>query len=206
MSKLIQRAITGAVIVTVVIAASVFNSITAELLWGVLTLGAIVEMYSNKMGGILGAVYIIIAGVSTYSIGYLNGDYDGWLMVSLFTVIWTNDTMAYLGGTALGRKMFSSGLAPNISPNKSWEGTIIGALFAGLVGYLWYGLEGVALGVLVGALATASDLIQSSAKRRVGIKDSGKIFPGHGGILDRFDSLGLTAPAVVIVITIFRML
>lgn len=205
-TKILRRAITGSVIVSVIIGATVYSSLTASILWVVVSLGALYEFCTNKMGGILGALYILVAGAATHSIGYLNGEYDGWLTISLFTAIWTNDTMAYLGGTALGRKLFVRGLAPSISPKKSWEGTIIGAAFAGLVGYWWYGELGIALGVLVGALATASDLIESAAKRKVGIKDSGTIFPGHGGVLDRFDSLGLTAPMIIIVVIIFRML
>lgn len=205
-SNLLQRALTGSVIVAVIVGASVYDSLTASLLWGTVTVGALHELRANKMGGILGAIYILIAGAATHRIGYLNGEYDGWLTVSLFTAIWTNDSMAYLGGTSLGRKFFSRGLAPSISPKKSWEGTIIGLLFAGLVGYLWYGELGIILGMMVGALATASDLIESAAKRKVGIKDSGTLFPGHGGVLDRFDSLGLTAPMVIIVVTLFRLL
>lgn len=206
MSKLIQRTLTGAVLVAVIISASVYSSLTASLLWGAVVVGSLYELRTNKMGGLLAAIYILIAGAATHGIGYLNGEYDGWLTVSLLMAIWANDVFAYLGGTAFGRKIFSNGLAPSISPKKSWEGTIIGALSAGVMGYLWHGEWGIALGLMVGALATISDLIESAAKRKVGIKDSGTIFPGHGGVLDRFDSLGLTAPMVIIVVTIFRML
>lgn len=206
MNKLTKRALTGAVIVSIIVAASLYSQLTSGALWALVILGSFYELFKNKMGGALGVLYILVAGLSTYYIGFLNGTYDGMLIVSLFTAIWVNDSFAYLGGTAIGRKVFAQGLAPAISPNKSWEGTIIGAISSAAVGYLWYGAWGIILGLLVGLLATVSDLIQSRAKRKVGIKDSGSIFPGHGGVLDRFDSLGLTAPIVIIVVTIFRMI
>ena len=126
---------------------------------------------------------------------------------SVFIFLWTNDTGAYCSGSLLGKhKLF-----PRISPAKSWEGSIGGALFvliaAAVVGYLesqsnalsgltivqWLGL-----GLVVTVFGTWGDLVESLFKRTLGIKDSGNILPGHGGMLDRFDSSLMAIPASVV--------
>jgi phosphatidate cytidylyltransferase len=117
--------------------------------------------------------------------------YDGNTPVILIISIWINDTMAYIVGSFIGKTPFSS-----ISPKKTWEGTIGGALLAilavGLTGYYAFGFPITAL-ILISATAaiagTAGDLFESKLKRLAGVKDSGSIMPGHGGFLDRFDSL-----------------
>ena len=129
------------------------------------------------------------------------------LPLSVFIFLWTNDTGAYCSGSLLGKhKLF-----PRISPAKSWEGSIGGALFvliaAAVVGYLesqsnalsgltivqWLGL-----GFVVTVFGTWGDLVESLFKRTLGIKDSGNILPGHGGMLDRFDSSLMAIPASVV--------
>ncbi|WP_273177475.1 phosphatidate cytidylyltransferase [Hoylesella pleuritidis] len=129
------------------------------------------------------------------------------LPLSVFIFLWTNDTGAYCSGSLLGKhKLF-----PRISPAKSWEGSIGGALFvliaAVVVGYLesqsnalsgltivqWLGL-----GLVVTVFGTWGDLVESLFKRTLGIKDSGNILPGHGGMLDRFDSSLMAIPASVV--------
>lgn len=118
-----------------------------------------------------------------------------WLMVVLLTT-WANDTFAYLVGTWRGRRR----LAPGISPHKSWEGAVAGWAGAVVVGLLSGAVLGISLGLaaglgLVAGLAgTAGDLFESWLKRRAGTKDSGRFLPGHGGVLDRFDSLLFAAP------------
>ncbi len=128
--------------------------------------------------------------------------------LSIFVFLWTNDTGAYCCGSLLGRhKLF-----PRISPGKSWEGSIGGGLFVvamalaiwhfttlhgvndlGLTAYEWAGL-----GLVVVVFGTWGDLVESLFKRTLGIKDSGNILPGHGGMLDRFDSSLLAIPAAVV--------
>lgn len=129
------------------------------------------------------------------------------LPLSVFIFLWTNDTGAYCSGSLLGKhKLF-----PRISPAKSWEGSIGGVLFvliaAAVVGYLesqsnalsgltivqWLGL-----GLVVTVFGTWGDLVESLFKRTLGIKDSGNILPGHGGMLDRFDSSLMAIPASVV--------
>jgi len=138
------------------------------------------------------------------------------LPLSVFIFLWVNDTGAYCVGSLLGRhKLF-----PRISPGKSWEGSIGGALFVLAVAYLigWFDNTQVAdldhssrlfmgmlsipewlgLGLVVVIFGTWGDLVESLFKRTLGIKDSGSILPGHGGMLDRFDSSLLAIPAAVV--------
>ena len=138
------------------------------------------------------------------------------LPLSVFIFLWVNDSGAYCVGSLLGRhKLF-----PRISPGKSWEGSIGGAVFvlgvAWLIGWLdnmqvldldhsstmFKGMlsipEWLGLGLVVVIFGTWGDLIESLFKRTLGIKDSGSILPGHGGMLDRFDSSLLAIPAAVV--------
>ena len=130
------------------------------------------------------------------------------LPLSVFVFLWVNDTGAYCCGSLFGKhKLF-----PRISPGKSWEGSIGGGVFvlaaAALVWYLtdsydmnptdmdmW---EWMGLGLVVVVFGTWGDLVESLFKRTLGIKDSGNILPGHGGMLDRFDSSLLAIPAAVV--------
>ncbi len=133
--------------------------------------------------------------------------FDTLLPLSIFIFLWTNDTGAYCTGSLLGRhKLF-----PRISPAKSWEGSIGGGILvlvvAALISYLTGTyetghtltlLEWMGLGLVVTVFGTWGDLVESLFKRTIGIKDSGNILPGHGGMLDRFDSSLMAIPAAVI--------
>jgi cytidylyltransferase family len=132
---------------------------------------------------------------------------DMLLPLSIFIFLWTNDTGAYCSGSLFGKhKLF-----PRISPAKSWEGSIGGGIFvigaAALIGYLTYNPEApnllgipqwIGLGIVVAVFGTWGDLVESLFKRTLGIKDSGNILPGHGGMLDRFDSSLMAIPAAVV--------
>jgi phosphatidate cytidylyltransferase len=118
----------------------------------------------------------------------------------LILSIWINDTMAYIVGSFIGRTPFSK-----ISPKKTWEGTIGGAvLCVGVMTLLGYYTNALNLHVFVGisiiaaVAGTAGDLLESRLKRMAGVKDSGNILPGHGGFLDRFDSLLLATPLTLV--------
>ena len=125
------------------------------------------------------------------------------LPLSVFVFLWLNDTGAYCVGSLLGRhKLF-----PRISPAKSWEGSIGGAVVvlaaAYAIGYYIDGLmltpwQWLGLGLVVAVFGTWGDLVESLFTRTLGIKDSGNILPGHGGMLDRFDSSLLAIPAAVV--------
>ncbi len=210
MSELLTRTITGAVFVTVVISATVYSMKTSIALWSLFAAMGIKELIANKMGGVFGALAITVVGWSLVMIGFFDFDgfnftitfhaYKGMNIVVFLCIIWANDIFAYLGGMALGRKFISHGLAPEISPKKSWEGALIGALSASVVGFIFLGTIGVFIAFGIGILATLSDLVESKSKRKAGIKDSGTLLPGHGGVLDRFDGLLLSAPITFAII------
>ena len=125
------------------------------------------------------------------------------LPLSVFVFLWVNDSGAYCVGSLLGRhKLF-----PRISPGKSWEGSIGGAVFVLVAAWaisrfldstMLTTLEWLGLGLVVVVFGTWGDLIESLFKRTLGIKDSGNILPGHGGMLDRFDSSLMAIPAAVV--------
>ncbi|MDY6318632.1 MAG: phosphatidate cytidylyltransferase [Prevotella sp.] len=136
-----------------------------------------------------------------------NASFEMLVPLCLFVFLWANDTGAYCTGSLLGRhKLF-----PRISPGKTWEGSAGGAVLvlivAGAVGYfankdmnnphLLSIAEWMGLGLVVVVFGTWGDLVESLFKRTLGIKDSGNILPGHGGMLDRFDSSLLAIPAAV---------
>lgn len=145
--------------------------------------------------GLAGTLY-----VSMFIFFYLIRTLEGglfWVLI-LLAGTWAGDTLAYFTGKMIGRKK----LAPQISPGKTVEGALgglAGSVLGAALVYLFYpsaSLYLVALlGLVVGFFGILGDLFESSLKRTAGIKDTGSIIPGHGGVLDRFDSMIFTAPA-----------
>ncbi len=124
-------------------------------------------------------------------------DYDPKLILGIIFLIWSNDTFAYIGGSIFGKHK----MIERVSPGKTWEGTIIGVLLTFALSFIFehfckLNIPWAVFGITVPILATIGDLVESKLKRESGIKDSGKIMPGHGGVLDRFDSLIFVAPFV----------
>jgi phosphatidate cytidylyltransferase len=131
-----------------------------------------------------------------------------WILMALLPT-WAGDITAYVVGSLIGRRK----LAPRISPGKTWEGTIAGFLAAAIA--VWFvGAQVfspalpadilVPVALAVGPAGLLGDLLESGLKRAVGVKDSGTIFPGHGGVLDRIDSLLLVAPVVALALNAYR--
>ena len=126
-----------------------------------------------------------------------------WLLLGMFGILWTHDTFAYLTGSMFGKNP----LFKSISPKKSIEGSIGGLGFAIIAAYLvsafspllgmWYWF---AVAIIVSVFGTLGDLTESLLKRNAGVKDSGTLLPGHGGVLDRFDSILFVSPIVYILI------
>ncbi len=123
------------------------------------------------------------------------------LLLSMFVLVWANDVFAYLTGTYFGKhKLFEK-----VSPKKTWEGSIGGFLFTLLFAWFVFSITGklnlqmwLILSALIVVTGTLGDLAESLLKRNAGVKDSGRLIPGHGGILDRFDATLFATPFVVL--------
>ncbi|MBU7578399.1 MAG: phosphatidate cytidylyltransferase [Flavihumibacter sp.] len=124
--------------------------------------------------------------------------------LAIIFTIWINDTMAYLVGSMIGRTPLSV-----ISPKKTWEGTLGGIILAVATLSIWAWLidlpvhHAIAISLIAAISGTFGDLLESKLKRMAGVKDSGQIMPGHGGFLDRFDSLLLATPFVWVYFQLF---
>lgn len=153
---------------------------------------------SNIATTILGIVYVTLPlSLMMYIPLFLGGNtWQPWYFLFYLFIVWANDVFAYLVGITMGKHR----LCERISPKKSWEGFfggIIGAIGVGALGA--YFLDGryeiwIALAAIIAITGVLGDLVESMFKREAGIKDSGNIMPGHGGVLDRFDALLISAP------------
>lgn len=145
---------------------------------------------------VLGVLYIGL--FLSYAIGIRTFENGGWWLLFLFSIIWMNDTFAFFAGKGFGRTK----LAPVISPNKTMEGAaagLAGGVITAIVFNTFFLKElsastTILLAVSLGVLCQLGDLFESMLKRGAGVKDSGSIIPGHGGILDRIDSIIIPLP------------
>jgi len=145
------------------------------------------------------SLVLFFKNINTEAISFSTS--GAFLILSIFIFLWCSDTGAYCCGSLFGRhKLF-----PSVSPGKTWEGSIGGGVLTVLVSQLvahyvpiLTPLQWAGFALIVVVFGTWGDLIESLFKRRLGIKDSGNILPGHGGMLDRFDSSMLAIPAVII--------
>lgn len=194
--------IQGAVIITGLAA-------TLAMWWGAGTLALLIALLgSAAVWGVArrakaaaplwiagGTLWITLPSVAILWIGV--GENGRLVILFLLAVVWASDIAAYVAGRAIGGPR----LAPALSPNKTWAGALGGLLGVGVVALAaavllgWPIFGTVAIGLLLAVAAQLGDLAESLAKRRFGVKDSGSLIPGHGGILDRLDSL-LTASCV----------
>jgi phosphatidate cytidylyltransferase len=157
-----------------------------------------------------GALYVSMPfGLLSYLVFYppFGNHYNPSFLIGYFLLMWANDSGAYIIGSLFGKhKLFE-----RISPKKTWEGFIGGALTTLIVAFFIakylneLGLiHWIVIGTITFTIGTFGDLIESQLKRTVDMKDSGRILPGHGGILDRFDSILLSAPIVFVYLMIFN--
>lgn len=172
------------------------------LFWFLICLGRLALTYpksqlSEANFNLLAVLYAVVLLSHLYLLRQLPRGIE-WTFLTIF-LVWATDTGAYLIGRQFGRHL----LAPQVSPKKTVEGSLGGLLFSILVAITCWRLIGgapliayVVLGVVIGISAQVGDLFESALKRSAGVKDSGKLIPGHGGILDRFDSLIFALPLV----------
>jgi phosphatidate cytidylyltransferase len=163
--------------------------------------------FGNIGVNLLGLFYVSIPMSLLNVLAFTSAGYDYRRVLALLFLVWTADTGAYMAGKTLGKHK----LAPNISPGKTWEGWIGGALLTLGMGWaLGYLLPELPLAHRLGAAAVVAvfgvlgDLAESMLKRSVGVKDSGRILPGHGGLLDRFDALLLVLPVLVLLLLLVQ--
>jgi phosphatidate cytidylyltransferase len=162
--------------------------------------------FTNIAYTFLGICYVVVPFVLLNVIVFDEGRYNFEIILGSLLILWASDTGAYFAGTFFGRRK----LFERISPKKSWEGFIGGALLAMLFAYgssQYLHTLSVAQWIIVGILiivgGTFGDLVESLLKRSIEIKDSGDALPGHGGFLDRFDGLLISAPFIAAYLEIF---
>ena len=202
MSETKVRSITGAVFGLIVIGSVVLSPWTSAALWIAVGAQGWREMHTGTKSTAKTSRWMFAAAVLAWV--YLmvqlawnkQGVYVPAQLMSLLILIWCNDSGAYFVGKPFGKHK----LMPAVSPGKSWEGFVGGAFFAGFAAVLLFGWQDAWLGPLMAVLATAGDLLESAWKRSNGIKDSGKIMPGHGGVLDRFDGFTIAAPVYALIL------
>ncbi|MDX2003186.1 MAG: CDP-archaeol synthase [Chitinophagales bacterium] len=155
--------------------------------------------FRNIAWNMLGIVYLTLPFVALNFMVIKSDTYLYELVLSILFIIWANDSFAYLVGSRIGKHK----MIPRISPGKSWEGIAGGAMGAVLVAialhYVFHLqflsiIDWCLLGILISFAATVGDLAESMLKRSLGIKDSGTLLPGHGGVLDRFDAFYFAVP------------
>ncbi len=181
-------------LVSVLAAQEVFYAVLA-LIIGLATL----ELAGLRRAGIVAMLELLVLVVGTAALVWLRIHSERVFgparvpseLLMTFLAVWAADVAAYAVGSSVGRHK----IAPRISPGKTWEGTIAGFVAGTAVVILWnrpflaFPVWAFPAAVLIGPAAFAGDLLESWAKRRAGVKDSGTVLPGHGGILDRIDSL-----------------
>ncbi len=161
------------------------------------------HMLGNSGTTVLGMYYSAIPFVllTFITIPLELPSFSPFLVLGFIFIIWANDTFAYIFGSLLGKNK----LYEKVSPGKTWEGFIGGFIFAMLTGYaysLFYTelvwIHWVVIAGIISVTGTLGDLVESKLKRKAGVKDSGNLLPGHGGVLDRFDALIFSMPFVFV--------
>lgn len=206
MSDLPRRAVTAvaytaALLVSVLTAPEVFYAVLA-LIVGF----AVLELAGLRRAGIVAVLELLVLAAGTAALVWLRMHSERVFgpmrvpseLLMTFLAVWAADVTAYAVGSSFGRRK----IAPRISPGKTWEGTIAGFVAGAAVVILWnrpflaFPAWALPAAVLIGPIAFGGDLLESWVKRRAGVKDSGTLLPGHGGILDRIDSLVAAASLV----------
>lgn len=196
------RSITGLLFAAVVLFSVTWSFWSNVLLWGGVALVGVSEWrrpLSPKRlvpSLLFSVLMVLLSGVMMMLVWDSQNGFNPVPLLTFIALIWTNDTGAYLVGKPLGKHK----LIPRVSPGKSWEGLIGGVVLASIVAGLLIAWESAWVGALMGLTATTGDLVESAWKRGHGIKDSGAILPGHGGVLDRFDGFLFAAPVFALIV------
>jgi phosphatidate cytidylyltransferase len=163
------------------------------------------------LSGTLVFLWLAIPLASFLTLGWMDSEpgYHARLPLFLIAMIWVNDTFAYIIGSWIGRHK----MTPVLSPGKTWEGFSGALLITLLSGWIIWSISGLfnlvgwfGISFIVSAVGLGGDLFESGIKRTVKVKNTSNILPGHGGVLDRFDSLLFAAPAVTILVILLKLL
>lgn len=217
MQKLLIRTLSGIAFVAIIVLGTLWNQWSLWGVWGLIGVLSIWEccklikqasvIKDKQYAYVVGTLYISLS-ISLITV------IEPMLTITILTIVWINDTGAFIVGSTIGRHK----MAPKISPKKSWEGFLGGVLFSIGAALVWYSLYWSAnsaspiptstiawavFGLIIAIGAVLGDLIESKFKRAIGVKDSGTMIPGHGGILDRMDASFLAIPLAGIYIAIF---
>ncbi len=205
MNETLKRAISASIYVMIMWFGASYSELSYRMLFVVLGVFSIYEMYKLRRGKskILAFAYVLIPFIivqfilntEMYTINKSN------LILFIFILTWTFDTFAYIFGVRFGKHK----IMPSISPKKSWEGFVGGFVFTIIASYLSYSYlnfetirNPLIISVILPFTASLGDFIESHYKREAGVKDSGNLIPGHGGILDRMDAFMITIPTIYI--------
>ena len=205
MTEIQKRAISGFFYILVMCLGTSYSELTFRLLFLILFLISLYEM--NKLrkekNKLISILFVIIPFTLIQIISENNNEIE-WnrnIILFMFIITWTFDSFAYILGSKYGKHK----IIPLISPKKSWEGFIGGflaSIIISLLIYKWFQFESLLniliLSTIIPFSATIGDFIESYYKREAKVKDSGKIMPGHGGILDRMDAFLVTIPVIYI--------
>ncbi len=216
-SNIVVRILSALVIGPVFIIAIMFIKSLFNIVMLLIAIIMLYEWYQMTKSSfshiLLGFVIIPIPTISLIIIA--TEDKNRWLLLLYFIIIWSVDIFAMIGGKNIGGPK----LTPKISPNKTWSGLIIGVLASGLTAFLLSLVPSFDLptdyllnkrhliiaAICLALIAQMSDLFISYFKRKFAIKDTGTIIPGHGGVLDRFDSIILTAPILFLLLKYYEL-
>ena len=206
-----KRLIFGLIFISILWFATLYSVASCSILFSIIGLICIYEMYQLRLGKtkIIPLVYIITPFILIQILiwKYLSINiYDNivWMpevILYLFALTWTFDTFAYIFGVKFGKHK----ILPSISPKKSWEGFIGGLIFTTILAIFIFGenINKILMySVLIAISATLGDFIESYYKRQAKAKDSGNLIPGHGGMLDRMDSLLISISVISLIIII----
>ena len=199
MTDLGRRTATALVYAVVVLVALLAPPAAFYALLGLVLALSVYELWTLRRAGIVALAELVVVAAGLGALAWLRANSELIFgparvpseLLLTFLAVWAADVTAYAVGSSFGRRR----IAPRISPGKTWEGTIAGFVAAALVVVLWdrpllaFPAWAFPVAVLIGPVAFAGDLLESWTKRRAGVKDSGTLLPGHGGVLDRIDSL-----------------
>ena len=208
-NNLLYRFAAAAVLIPIVLLAMAFSKLLLQIIIIIVAIGMLIEWYNmtyKKIYDMVLGVPIIAIPISCLIIITMSASDYKYIFLTYTAIVWTVDSAAMFGGRAFGGPK----LAPVLSPNKTWSGlacgmagaVVIALLISQLPGYVfpYRAMHLVVFAMILAIIAQLSDLFVSFFKRKFDIKDTGSIIPGHGGVLDRCDSIILTAPVMLWVV------